>query len=273
MHSASSKCFFKTCLLVFSLIIGLAATAQPPIELPETQLPIDPKTLSQPQLQALLEDQNSENGKDINSELYKNNKIDKDSIVGDAIKVGVYSPKNTYGADIFTRASVYDVSELSTPPLDYPIGVGDQIIVSLWNGAELQQSYIVAKDGSIFPRSLGKIYLQGLSFENMRAVIYARFKTVTPAGTNISVSLGQPRSINVNVGGEAKVPGSYTVSAFSNAFNVLARAQGVTQFGNLRSIIIKRNGKQIDEIDVYKYLTTGDFGKHIYLQNNDFIIV
>jgi protein involved in polysaccharide export with SLBB domain len=63
------------------------------------------------------------------------------------------------------------------------------------------------------------------------------------------------------------------VSAFSNAFNVISRAGGITEFGNLRNIQIKRNGKVIDELDVYKYLTTGDFGKHIYLQENDFVLV
>ena len=77
----------------------------------------------------------------------------------------------------------------------------------------------------------------------------------------------------MNVVGEVKSPGIQTVSAFSNAFNVIGRAGGMNQFGNLRSIIIKRGGRIIDELDVYKYLTTGDFGKHIYLQNNDFIIV
>ncbi|MFT3979826.1 MAG: SLBB domain-containing protein [Ferruginibacter sp.] len=234
---------------------------------------MDPKTLSQPQLQALLEDQNDQNGKDINAELYKNNKIEKDSLVTDAIKTRVYSPKNTYGADVFAGALVTDLRELSTPPLDYPIGVGDHIIVSLWGAAEFQEDYIVARDGAIFPKTLGKIYVQGLTFDNMRSIVYSRFRTVTPPGTNISISLGQPRSINVNVSGEVKNPGPLTISAFSNAFNAIARAGGVTQFGNLRSIIIKRNGKQIDEIDVYKYLTTGEFGKHIYLQNNDFVFV
>jgi protein involved in polysaccharide export with SLBB domain len=164
-------------------------------------------------------------------------------------------------------------SELSTPPLDYPIGVGDQIIVSLWGAAELPEEYIVARDGSIFPTGLGKINVQGLTFENMRSVVSSRFRSVIPPSTNLAVSLGQPRTININVVGEVNNGGILTVSAFSNAFNVIARAGGITDFGNLRNIQIKRNGKVIDELDVYKYLTTGDFGKHIYLQNNDFIIV
>lgn len=273
MQSVLRHSFLKTSLFLIFFVIGLSATAQPPVEQGENPLPIDPKNLSQPQLQALLEDQNSETGKDRNADLYKNNKIEKDSLVSDAIKASAYSPKNTFGADVFSRAAGTDVTELSTPPLDYPIGVGDIIIVSGWGAAEFQEDYIVARDGSIFPKTLGKINVQGLSFDNMRSLVYSRFKSVTPAATNISVSLGQPRTIKVNVVGEVKNAGPITVSAFSNAFNVIARAGGVTQFGNLRSIIIKRNGRVIDELDVYKYLTTGDFGKHIYLQNNDFVIV
>ncbi|MEP7165538.1 MAG: SLBB domain-containing protein [Ferruginibacter sp.] len=235
---------------------------------------VDPKTLSQTQLSSLLSDKNKENaGKDKNANLVKNNKLDKDSLIKDNIKSSSYRPDQTYGADVFRGAASLDLSELSTPPLDYPIGVGDHIIVSLWGAAEFQESYIVARDGAIFPQGLGKIQVQGLTFENVRSIIDSRFRSVVPAGTNISVSLGQPRSINVNVVGEVVAAGPITLSAFSNAFNAIAQAGGVTQFGNLRNIQIKRAGRVIDEIDVYKYLNTGDFGKHIYLQNNDFIIV
>ena len=270
--------FYMRIGLLFCFFTGfLHATAQPPL-LPNVPVEIspnqiDPKNLSQPQLRALLEDQNKDQGMDKNADLYKNDKIEKDSVVTDDKRRNFYSPKQTFGADVFSNAAVTSLSELSTPPLDYPIGVGDHIIVSLWGAAEFQEDYVVARDGAIFPTSLGKISVQGLTFENMRAIVYARFKSVVPPATNISVSLGQPRTINVNVVGEVKSPGIQTVSAFSNAFNVIGRAGGMNQFGNLRSIIIKRGGRIIDELDVYKYLTTGDFGKHIYLQNNDFIIV
>ncbi|MBK7882425.1 MAG: SLBB domain-containing protein [Chitinophagaceae bacterium] len=157
--------------------------------------------------------------------------------------------------------------------MDYPIGVNDQIIVSLWGGAEATFEYTVARDGSIFPTGLGKIYLQGLTFENARSLIRSRFMSVVPAGTNFTVSLGQPRTINVNVAGEVNSQGPVTVSAFTNAFNIIALAGGPTYMANLRDIQIKRNGQIIEILDVYKYLTTGDFGKHIYLENNDFVIL
>jgi len=261
----------------FTIIIlfGFSAYCQPPVQIPSELNPaqIDPKTLSQSQLSTLLGDKNKETGKDKNANLIKNTRIDKDSVIKDNIRSNAYSADKTFGANVFSNASVTDLTELSTPPLDYPIGVGDHIIVALWGAAEFQESYVVARDGAIFPQGLGKINVAGLTFDNMRAIVYSRFRSVVPGGTNISISIGQPRSINVNVVGEVNNQGPVTVSAFSNAFNVIAMAGGVSEFGNLRNIQVKRNGRVIDEIDVYKYLTTGDFGKHIYLQNNDFVIV
>src|SRR5690606_29167045 len=168
---------------------------------------------------------------------------------------------------------IVELTSLSTPPEDYPIGVGDHIVVSLWGGADFEQDYIVARGGSIFPQGLGKITVQGLTFVNARAIIYDRFRRVIPPTTNISVTLGQPRSIVVQTSGNVENPGPIVVSAFTNAMNVVALAGGITEFGNLRSILISRNGKIIDTVDVYKYLNTGDFGRHLYLENNDFIIV
>lgn len=268
----------KSAIGLLLCLAAFSAECQPPvIQNPAELLPnsIDPKTLTQSQLSSLLSDKNKENtGKDKNAELSKSAKLEKDSLVKDNVKANQISKRSeTYGSNIFATAAVTDLSELSTPPLDYPIGVGDHVIVSLWGAAEFQESYLVARDGSIFPQGLGKIQVQGLTFDNVRSMVYSRFKSVVPEGTNISISLGQPRTINVNVVGEVNDAGPITVSAFSNVFNVIAKAGGVTEYGNLRSIQLKRNGKIIDELDVYKYLTSGDFGKHIYLQNNDFVIV
>ena len=268
--------FLAFLFLCFSSTVVMCQTPleqQVPAEMSPTQ--IDPKTLSQSQLSSLLNDKNKENtGRDRTANL-KNNTglLDRDSVIKDNIRSDAYSAEQTYGQNIFSYAASTDLSELSTPPLDYPIGVGDHIVVSLWGGAEFQESYIVARDGAIFPTSLGKINVQGLTFEIVRNIISARFRSVSPPGTNVAVSMGQPRSINVNVVGNVNGPGITTVSAFSNVFNVIARAGGVNQFGDLRNIQLKRAGRVIDEIDVYKYLTTGDFGKHTYLQNNDFVIV
>ena len=278
MQRSQRRSILKYPVFIFIVFCSFKAYCQPPVinQNPTEILPnqVDPKQLSQTQLSSLLSDKNRENtGKDKNADFGKNTKLDRDSLIKDNIKAESYKPDQTYGADVFRGAASFDLAELSTPPLDYPIGVGDHIVVSLWGAAEFQESYVVARDGAIFPQGLGKIQVQGLTFDNVRSIINSRFRSVVPAGTNIAVSLGQPRSINVNVVGEVVSAGPITISVFSNAFNAIAQAGGVTQFGNLRNIQVKRAGRVIDEIDVYKYLNTGDFGKHIYLQNNDFIIV
>ena len=272
-------------LLLFSFI-SLCAYSQSPLT-PEQQinemLPngTDPTQMTRSGFDTYFRDNNQKNtnGKDKNKEnpeitrRLENRSLEKDSTQTDNVKRQAYSPYQTYGANIFKNVAMNDVSELSTPPLDYPIGVGDHIVVSLWGGGEYQEDYVVARDGAIFPASLGKITVQGLTFEVARSLIYSRFRSRVPEGTNIQVTLGQPRTINVNVGGNVENPGPVIVSAFSNAFNVIGLAGGITEFGNLREIWIKRDGRTIETVDVYKYLTTGDLGKKIYLQNNDFVLV
>jgi polysaccharide biosynthesis/export protein len=273
--------YIKKAVVIFSLffiVVASKAQAQPPTRDPSIpDLPALPNAtqLSPGQLNQILSDKNAAGDKSIGTD--KNNalknRIDRDSLVKENTPQSANITEQTYGMHLFRSGIVASITDLSTPPLDYPIGVYDQIIVSLWNGAEATFDYTVARDGSIFPTGLGKIYLQGLTFEQVRSLIIQRFKSYVPATTNITVSLGQPRTISVNVAGEINKQGPVTVSAFTNAFNIIALAGGPTDLANLREILIKRNGRVIDALDVYRYLTTGDFGKHIYLENNDFVIL
>ncbi|MGC4100051.1 SLBB domain-containing protein [Ferruginibacter sp.] len=270
--------YIQKLLLIFSLIFLVfisKAQSQPPVDPNNPNLPILPTQMDPGQLKTVLADKNpnpkSTIGAELNGALAK--KINTDSLVKESTPQSANVTETTYGMQLFRSGAVATITDLSTPPLDYPIGVYDQIIVSLWNGAEATLDYTVARDGSIFPTGLGKIYLQGLTFEQVRSLIIQRFKSYVPATTNITVSLGQPRTVSINVAGEVNKQGPVTVSAFTNAFNVIALAGGPTDLADLRDILIKRNGRVIDQLDVYKYLTTGDFGKHIYLENNDFVIV
>ena len=266
----------KVLLSAFLLIFSNIGFAQVP-----TDQQIDPsilKDMSPSALQNFLRDKNqaqSKPGEDVHRKTTERNdsKVAKDSVIRDDFRRRVLGPEDVWGSDVFQYGSVFELAELSTPPLDYPIGVGDHLVVALWGGADFEIDYEVARDGSIFPQGLGKITVQGLTFENARSVIIDRFRRVTPASTNISVSMGQPRSVVVNVAGEVKAPAPVVVSSFTNAINVIAMAGGITDYGNLRNIYIKRNNRIIDSLDIYKYITRGEFGKHLYLENNDFIIV
>ncbi|MEP6616689.1 MAG: SLBB domain-containing protein [Ginsengibacter sp.] len=272
----------STLFTAFSLFFFVRdGFTQPPVETQDTQ--IDPNTLKEATpsaLQNFLKDKNQNQnapGEDIHKKriasLRNENRIIRDSTLKDSFRTKLNDPEAIYGSSLFSNAAVMDLSELSTPPADYPIGVGDHIVVSLWGGADFELDYEVARDGTIFPSGLGKITVQGLTFDNARSIIIDRFRRVTPASTNISVTMGQPRTIVVNVSGEVNTPGPVVVSAFTNALNVITLAGGLTDYSDLRSILIKRNGRIIDSLDVYKYLTRGDFGSHLYLENNDFVIV
>ncbi len=267
-------------ILSFLLLPSKQTFCQVPVEIPEE---IDPNVLKEAtpsELMNYLKDKNKAQqnaGEDIHRKRLDNSPnaqpIVKDSTQKDNVKKTFNGPESVYGSGLFQNADVAQLAELSTPPADYPIGVGDHLIVSLWGGADVEIDYVVARDGSIFPQGLGKITVQGLTFENAKSIITDRFRRVTPNSTNISVTMGQPRTIVVNVTGEVNNPGPVVVSAFSNALNVLALAGGLSDYGDLRNIIIKRGGRAIDSLDVYKYLTTGDFGRHLYMENNDFVIV
>jgi protein involved in polysaccharide export with SLBB domain len=184
------------------------------------------------------------------------------------------SKKKIFGMNFFIN-NVFDLSDRapSTPPLDYRLGPGDEVIVSLWGNAELQQTYKLAKDGSIFPKLVGKIYLQGLTFDAASSVISSKFKRIIPSNTSIEVQMGKSRTIRVTIVGEVKKQGTYTLSGFNSAMNALFRAGGLTDIGNLRKVEIKREGRTIEVLDIYEYLQKGKQGSEIYLEDNDYIYV
>ena len=285
MIANKGRIAYKQLLLIFCFVsffqFFLQNNGHAQVTDPQDQ-PIDPnqlKNLSPSALQNYLKDKNqnqSQPGEDIHKKnpFAKNEtKVVKDSSIKEDVRKKENNAEAVYGNNLFQNSSILELSELSTPPLDYPIGVGDHIVVSLWGGADIETDYIVARDGSIFPQGLGKITVQGLTFDNARSIIMDRFRRVIPPSTNISVTMGQPRSIIVNVSGEVSNPGPVVVSAFTNALNVVAMAGGLNEYGNLRNIQIKRNNRIIDSVDIYRYLTRGDFGRHLYMENGDFVIV
>jgi polysaccharide biosynthesis/export protein len=179
-----------------------------------------------------------------------------------------------YGGSIFSKTSiVFTPVENPIPPDDYKIGPGDIISVTIWGQAEFQNNYTVGKDGSIFPSNIGKIFLKGSNYRNAREIIIGKFSSVTPPGSNIEIAISDVRTIRVNVIGEVNQPGAYSMSALNTAFNALYLAGGPNRLGSLREIYVKRNGKVIDTLDVYRYLQKGDKHDDIYLENNDFLFV
>jgi polysaccharide biosynthesis/export protein len=181
---------------------------------------------------------------------------------------------NIFGQKLFSQKAInFSPDENIIPPDDYLLGPGDEIVVTIWGTAEFYNSYLVDKDGSIYPEGVGRINLLGVKLKTAREMIKQRFASIVSAGANVEVVMGKARTIRINVVGEVVQPGTYTISALHSAFNALYLAGGPNDIGSLRSIYIKREGKTIDTLDVYAYLIKGDMNHQIFLHNNDFIIV
>ena len=182
--------------------------------------------------------------------------------------------RRIYG-DGFFAANTADFSDRipTSAPADYRVGPGDELVIAAWGDAELQQSYVIGKDGSIFPRFVGKIFVQGQTLGDVQRTVSARFKKVMPNNTRIDVQLGKARTIRVTILGEVNRQGTYTVSGFTTALNALFKAGGLTDIGNMRRIEIKRNGRTVDVIDLYKYLQSNKKNDEVYLEDNDYIYV
>ena len=157
-------------------------------------------------------------------------------------------------------------------PQNYLVGPGDQIIVDVYGASQRTVSETVSPDGTITIPGYGPIQLAGLSVsaakEKLRSTLGSRY-----ASSRINMTVGQTRSILINVMGEVKVPGTYTLSAFATVFHALYMAGGINDLGTLRNIKVFRGGHQISTVDIYDYILNGRMTGNVRLQDNDVIIV
>ena len=181
-----------------------------------------------------------------------------------------------FGLDFFKNPNIMLESSLNiATPAEYQIGPGDQIIIDVWGASEQNYQLQVSPEGSIIIPNLGPIYLNGLSLEKAESRIKSRLKNIySTLGQNTfaQISLGQIRTVSVNVLGEVERPGTYQVSSFTTAFNALYSAGGPTRNGSFRNIGIYRSGKEIAVLDAYNFLIKGA-GQNIMLQDQDVIMV
>jgi protein involved in polysaccharide export with SLBB domain len=178
-----------------------------------------------------------------------------------------------FGYDLFqgvpsTFAPVKDIQV----PIDYVVGPGDTFNIQLYGSDTASYSLTVGRDGLIkFPK-LGPILVSGLGFDASRAAIEQRVAKQL-IGTQVSVTMGDLRSIRVFVLGEAEKPGSYTVSGLSTMTNALFVSGGVKTVGSLRNIELKRNGHTISVLDLYDLLLRGDTSGDRQLMPGDVIFI
>lgn len=186
--------------------------------------------------------------------------------------------------EIFGR-SIFQNRDLTFAPLqniatpdNYKLGPGDEVIIDIWGASQNSIREVISPDGYIVVQDLGLVYLNGKTIEVATSYLKEQFGKIysgisDDANSKISVSLGQIRTIQVNVMGEVLTPGTYSLSSLSSVFHALYSAGGINHRGSLRNIQIVRNGKKVDSVDIYDYILKGNGLADSRLQDGDAVIV
>ncbi|EHJ06111.1 SLBB domain-containing protein [Marinobacter manganoxydans] len=178
-----------------------------------------------------------------------------------------------FGYDLFrgSPTTFAPVTEIPVPS-EYTLGPGDVLRIQLWGKENQSLDLPISRDGTIsFPQS-GPMSLAGLSFDEARQQIRKQVSEQY-IGVQASVSLGELRSMRVFVLGEARNPGSYSVSSLSTITNALYVSGGIKQTGSLRNLQHKRDGKLVGTLDLYELLLQGDSSNDNRLQPGDVIFI
>lgn len=185
-----------------------------------------------------------------------------------------------FGHNIFTNENLtFEPNINMATPANYRLGTGDEVIIDVWGASEKTIRQIISPEGSIQVTGLGPVFLNGMTvkeannyLEREFAKKYAGISGSTPT-SQIKLTLGETRMIQINVMGEVAVPGTYTLSPFASVFHALYSAGGVNKIGSLRSIRVVREGKVIADLDVYDFIMKGKMKDDIRLHEGDVVLV
>jgi protein involved in polysaccharide export with SLBB domain len=178
-----------------------------------------------------------------------------------------------YGVNLF-RNPPSTFAPLNIVPVtpDYLIGPGDELLIQVWGQVTLNSRYTVDRSGSIYIPQVGSVHVAGMSFAQMHDFLKAQMARVF-RNFDLNVNMGQLRSIQVFVVGQARRPGSYTISSLSTLINALFATGGPTPQGSLRHIQLKRAGNVVVDFDLYDLLLRGDKSKDEQLLPGDVIYI
>ena len=186
-----------------------------------------------------------------------------------------------FGRNIFnTRNLTFEPSVNLATPSNYRLGPGDEVIIDIWGASQNTIRQQISPDGTINIQKIGPVNLNGLTIAEANDYlkktlnkIYNGLNNANDPTSDIRLTLGSIRTIQINVMGEVVQPGTYSLSSFSTVFHALYRAGGVSDIGSLRNVQLVRNGKNIATIDVYQFIMKGNIQDDIRLQEGDVVIV
>lgn len=185
-----------------------------------------------------------------------------------------------FGRNIFNSRNLTFAPSHNLPtPVNYKLAAGDEVIIDIWGTNQMTYRETISPEGSINIPNVGPIYLNGMTIKEAEKYLKKELNKIHSGidgednTSEMKLTLGQIRTIQVNIMGEVAVPGTYNISSFSNIFHALYRAGGIGKLGSLRNIHLMRNGKKIAEVDVYDFILKGKTMDTTRLQEGDVIIV
>ena len=181
--------------------------------------------------------------------------------------------KKVFGRDIFNNEELtFEPNMNIATPNNYVLGAGDAVLIDIYGASQKTVEATVSPDGFVVVEGYGPIQVAGLTVaqanSRIRSQLGARYSS-----SKIRLSVGQTRTITVNVMGEVKTPGTYTLAAFASVFHALYMAGGPNDIGPLRNIKVYRNNRLISTVDVYDYILNGKLSGNVRLGDNDVIVV
>ncbi|WP_375584151.1 SLBB domain-containing protein [Cyclobacterium xiamenense] len=187
-----------------------------------------------------------------------------------------------FGMDLFyskNRRLTFEPSVNMATPRTYILGPGDEVYIDIYGQSERYYEAAVSPEGQLILENIGPISVSGLTLEEATNVIRNRLSTFYTGlkgnrpTTFLQLNLGNVRTIKVHLVGEVRLPGTFTLSAFSSVFNALYAAGGPNENGSMRQVRLIREGNEIAEIDIYDFLTKGDPSMNDMLKDQDMILV
>lgn len=181
--------------------------------------------------------------------------------------------RKVFGRDIFNNKELtFEPNMNIATPQNYRLGPGDAVYIDIYGASQKTVETTVTPDGTIVIEGFGPVQVSGLTV----AQANARLKTTLGArysSSKVRLTVGQTKTIIVNVMGEVKTPGTYTLSAFASVFHALYMAGGTNDIGTLRNIKVYRNNKLVTTVDIYDYILNGKLTGNVRLADNDVIVV
>ena len=196
----------------------------------------------------------------------------------DSTSVDTTDVREVYGRNIFKIKELTFAPNANLPtPVNYVLGAGDEVIIDIWGTNQTTIRQIISPDGTINIPDLGLVSLSGMKVKDADSYLRKKLGQIysvdgADAKSEIKLTLGNIRTIQVNLMGEVANPGTYFLSSLSNVYHALYRAGGVSELGSLRDIQLVRKGKKIATIDIYEFIRDGKMDDTI-LQDGDVITV